>query len=367
MRHTQPEVNMVTEADILKALSTIIDPDFRKDIVSLGFVKTVSIEGNDVSFSIELTTPACPVKEEFRRQAETAVLALDGVDNVKVNMTAKVTAGAQGKQSIPGVANIIAVASGKGGVGKSTTAVNLAVAMAQTGAKVGLLDADIYGPSIPRMMGLSESQPLVNTATRQIAPLENYGVKTISIGYFIEESKAMVWRGPMVSGALNQLLNDVEWNELDYLFVDMPPGTGDAQLTLTQKVPVTGAVLVTTPQDIALLDCRRGIEMFQQVNVPTLGIVENMSQFICPHCGESSAIFAEGGADRLSQEFKTEVLAHIPLDIQTRKDADAGTPIAAAHPDSKQAEAYRALAGEVARKISILNSRKIEIPVVMSS
>ena len=358
---------MVTETDILKALSTIIDPDFKKDIVSLGFVKDVSIDGGNVGFTIELTTPACPVKEEFRRQAEEAVLALADVDNVNVNMTAKVAAAAQGKQGIPGVANIIAVASGKGGVGKSTTAVNLAVAMAQTGAKVGLLDADIYGPSIPRMMGLADSQPLVNSVTKQIAPLENYDVKTISIGYFIEESKAMVWRGPMVSGALNQLLNDVEWGDLDYLFVDMPPGTGDAQLTLTQKVPVTGAVLVTTPQDIALLDCRRGIEMFQQVNVPTIGIVENMSQFICPHCGESSAIFAEGGADRLSQEFKTEVLAHMPLDMQTRKDADAGTPIAAAHPDSNQAAAYRALAGEVARKISILNSRKVNIPVIMSS
>ncbi len=236
---------------------------------------------------------------------------------IVVAVTAEVEAH---RAATKGVSNIIAVASGKGGVGKSTTAVNLAVAMAPTGAKVGLLDADIYGPSIPRMMGLAESQPLVNSVTKQIAPLENYDVKTISIGYFIEESKAMVWRGPMVASALNQLLHDVEWGDLDYLFVDMPPGTGDAQLTLTQKVPITGAVLVTTPQDIALLDFRRGIEMFQQVNVPTIGIVENMSQFICPHCGESSAIFAEGGADRLSQEFKTEVLAHMPLDMQTRKE-----------------------------------------------
>jgi len=356
---------MATEADILKALSTIIDPDFKKDIVSLGFVKDVSIDGGNVGFTIELTTPACPVKEEFRRQAEEAVLALAGVDNVNVNMTAKVAAATQTKQGIPGVANIIAVASGKGGVGKSTTAVNLAVAMAQTGAKVGLLDADIYGPSIPRMMGLADSQPMVNSQTKQIAPLENYGVRTISIGYFIEESKAMVWRGPMVSGALNQLLNDVEWNDLDYLFVDMPPGTGDAQLTLTQKVPVTGAVLVTTPQDIALLDCRKGIEMFRKAHVPALGIVENMSQFICPHCGKASAIFAEGGAERLSQEYKTEVLTHIPLDIKIREKADEGTPIVAAFPDSEQAKLYKTLAGDVARKISIQNSRKIDIPVTV--
>jgi len=359
------EADMASEAEILKALSRIIDPDFGKDIVALGFVKDVHIEGHQASFTIELTTPACPVKEEFRRQAEEAVLALPGINRVNVNMTSRVTAGISDKQAIPGIANIVAVASGKGGVGKSTTAVNLAVAMAQSGARVGLLDADIYGPSVPRMMGLSGFRPEVSSDGKTIYPLENYGVKTMSIGYLVDENKAMIWRGPMVASALGQLLGDVAWGELDYLFVDMPPGTGDAQLTLSQKVPVTGAVMVTTPQDIALLDCRKGIEMFRQVRIPTLGIVENMSQFICPHCGESSPIFAEGGADRLSQEFNTSVLSHIPLNIRIRELSDKGTPVTAALPDSEQAAAYRQLAGEVARKISVLNSRRIDIPVVM--
>ncbi len=355
---------MVAESDILKALSIIIDPDFNKDIVSLGFVKNILIDGGKVAFTIELTTPACPVKEEFRRQADEAVSALSGVEAVDITMSSKVTA-SQGKQGIPGVANIIAVASGKGGVGKSTTAVNLAVAMAQTGARVGLLDADIYGPSVPRMMGLAGYKPEIDHENKSIFPLENYGVKTISIGYLVEDDQAMIWRGPMVASALGQLLTDVVWGELDYLFIDMPPGTGDAQLTLTQKVPVTGTVMVTTPQDIALLDCRKGIEMFKKARVATLGIVENMSQFICPHCGESSPIFAEGGAERLSLEYKTEVLAHIPLDMSIRIKADEGTPIVAAVPDSEQAKIYQALAGEVARKISILNNRKIDIPVIM--
>ncbi|MDQ6997013.1 MAG: iron-sulfur cluster carrier protein ApbC [Mariprofundus sp.] len=355
---------MTTEADILNALSSIIDPDFNKDIVSLGFVKDIAIDGSKVAFTIELTTPACPVKEEFRRQADELVSALAGVREVNITMSSKV-APSQSKRAIAGVANIIAVASGKGGVGKSTTAVNLAVAMAQTGARVGLLDADIYGPSVPRMMGLAGYKPEIDYDNKTFYPLENYGVKTISIGYLVEENQAMIWRGPMVSGALSQLLTDVAWGELDYLFVDMPPGTGDVQLTLTQKVPVTGVVLVTTPQDIALLDCRKGIEMFKKSNVATLGIVENMSQFICPHCGESSPIFAEGGAERLSNEYNTNVLAHIPLDIAIREKCDEGTPIVAAAPDSEQAQLYQKLAGEVARKISILNRRKIDIPVVI--
>jgi len=354
---------MTTEADILKALSSIIDPDFNKDIVSLGFVKNISIDGSKVAFTIELTTPACPVKEAFRQQAEEAVSALPGIDAIDITMSSKVTQSQQDKQALPGVANIIAVASGKGGVGKSTTAVNLAVAMAQTGARVGLLDADIYGPSVPRMMGLAGYKPEVDYDKKIFYPLENYGVKTISMGYLVAETQAIIWRGPMVAGALNQLLTDVTWGDLDYLFVDMPPGTGDVQLTLTQKVPVTGAVLVTTPQDIALLDCRKGIEMFKKANVATIGIVENMSQFICPHCGESSPIFAEGGAQRLSDEYNTEVLAHIPLDIAIREKSDTGTPVVAAMPDSAQARIYQTLAGEVARKISVLNARKINIPI----
>ncbi len=360
------EPTRLNEDAVLKALSTIIDPDFNKDIVTLGFVKAVSIDGGHVAFTIELTTPACPVKEEFRRKAEAAVSAIAGVESVDVTMTSKTTS-AQQKTAIPGVANIIAIASGKGGVGKSTTAVNLAIAMAQTGARVGLLDADIYGPSVPRLMGLAGEQPKMYAEVNQLIPLENYGVKMISMGNLIEEKQAVIWRGPMVASALGQLLTDVAWGELDYLFVDMPPGTGDVQLSLTQKVPVTGSVMVTTPQDIALLDCRKGIEMFRQTRTPTLGIVENMSQFICPHCGEASPIFAEGGAQRLGEEYNTEVLAHIPLDIRIRENSDQGTPIVAANPDSEQAAIYQELAGSVARKVSIANSRKIEIPIVQAN
>ncbi|MDX8392408.1 MAG: iron-sulfur cluster carrier protein ApbC [Mariprofundaceae bacterium] len=354
----------ITEQQVLDALKIIIDPDFDKNIVELGFVKDISIDGGRVAFTIELTTPACPVKEEFKRQAEEFVMAISGVQEVEVNITSQV----QGQKtamgnSIPGIKNIIAVASGKGGVGKSTTAVNLAVALAQTGARIGLLDADIYGPSIPRMMGLEGRKPGIEGKT--ILPLTNYGVTTMSIGFMVPEEQAIVWRGPMVAGALTQLLNDVAWGELDYLVIDMPPGTGDAQLTLSQTVPVTAAVIVTTPQDIALADARKGISMFRKVNIPVLGMVENMSVFICPHCGEASHVFAKGGAERLAQENESKVLAEIPLDIQIREDSDAGTPIVAAHPDSVQAGAYRTLAGEVARNISILNARKVEIPVVM--
>lgn len=239
------------------------------------------------------------------------------------------------EKKIPeGIKNIIAVASGKGGVGKSTTAVNLAVALAQTGAKVGLLDADIYGPSIPQMMGLADHAPKV--IDRVIYPVENYGVKTISIGYMVKEEQAMIWRGPMVSGAVMQLLNDVEWGELDYLIIDLPPGTGDIHLTLVQQVPLTAAVVVTTPQDIALLDCKRGIAMFDKVHVPTLGIVENMSVFVCPHCGESTHIFSADGAEKLAEKQKVDVLAKLPLDLAIREMSDAGTPIAAALPIQKR-------------------------------
>jgi len=356
-------MSTVTEKQVLDALSQIIDPDFGKDIVTLGFVKDVIIESAHISFIIELTTPACPVKEEFRRQAIQLVNAIDGVEDVHVNITSKVQAQNTSMQGIPGIKNIIAVASGKGGVGKSTTAVNLAVALAQTGARMGLLDADIHGPSVPRMMGLDGRRPRVKD--KMIFPLGNFGVTTMSIGFLVPEEQAVIWRGPMVAGALTQLLNDVAWGELDYLVIDLPPGTGDAQLTLTQNVPVTASVIVTTPQDIALIDARKGMSMFRKVNVPVLGVVENMSVFICPHCGGESHIFSQGGAERLAAEHDTRVLAHIPLDMQIREDSDRGTPIVAAHPDSAQAEAYRTLAGEVARHISVLNSRKVDIPVVM--
>jgi len=276
--------------------------------------------------------------------------------------------GANPEKSLPekrmpaGVKNIIAVASGKGGVGKSTTAVNLAVSLAQTGARVGLLDADIYGPSIPQMMGLADRQPEVTD--RVIHPLENYGVKTISIGYMIADDQAMIWRGPMVSGAVMQLLNDVAWGELDYLVVDLPPGTGDIHLTLVQQVPLTAAVVVTTPQDIALLDCKRGIAMFDKVHVPTLGIVENMSAFICPHCGETTHIFSTAGAEKLAEKHKAEILAKLPLDLAIREMSDAGTPITAALPDSEEAGIYRELAEKVIEKVTTLNKRKITIPII---
>ncbi len=270
------------------------------------------------------------------------------------------------EEPLASIQSIIAVASGKGGVGKSTTAVNLAVALAQQGKKVGLLDADIYGPSIPRMMGLQGHKPEVDVKDKHFYPLQNMDVKMMSIGFLVDEKDAVIWRGPMVAGALGQLLTDVKWGALDVLVVDMPPGTGDAQLTLSQKAKLTGAVMVTTPQDIALLDCRKGIEMFRKVRVPTLGIVENMSQFICPHCGESSPIFSEGGAERLSEEFKTEVLAHIPLAMQVREDGDQGFPIVAAHPDSEHAALYRQLAERVSERIATIQKRTINIPIMQA-
>lgn len=268
------------------------------------------------------------------------------------------------KHGLSGIKNIVAVASGKGGVGKSTTAVNLAIAMAQHGYKVGLLDADIYGPSIPNMMGLKGRKPEVDVAGQVLYPIENFGVKVMSIGFLVADDQAMIWRGPMVAGALGQLLKDVSWGELDVLFIDMPPGTGDAQLTLSQTVAVTGAVVVTTPQDIALIDCKKGIQMFDKVHVPTLGIVENMSVFICPHCNGESHIFDQGGAEKLSVEFNTEVIAKVPLNIGIRANGDAGTPIVAALPDSQEAGIYKDMATKVMAKITTINKRKVTIPIM---
>lgn len=346
---------MISKEAVLEALKNVQDPDLHKDIVTLGFVKDLEIRKNSVRFTVELTTPACPVKEELKQQCIDEVKKLDGVDKVEVEMTAAVrTAGAQTARQnlIPGVRNVVAVASGKGGVGKSTVAVNLAIALAAKGARVGLLDADIYGPSIPMMMG--SNQKPASKDGKTIEPVENHGIKMISIGFLIPTDQALVWRGPMVGQAVNQLLRDVNWGELDYMVVDMPPGTGDAQLTLSQSVELVGAVIVSTPQDVALLDARRGVVMFQKVNVPILGIVENMSYFQCPKCGERTNVFGTGGVRKTCETFDVPFLGEIPLHIGIREAGDAGTPITAADPDSHNAAAFKDIAGRLASNISIL-------------
>lgn len=346
----------LTEGDVLNALRPIEDPDFKRSIVDLGFVKNLRIDGGRVSFSIELTTPACPVKDQFREAAREAVNALPGVSEVQVDMTAQ-TRGTrhEGKpEGLEHVHNVVAVASGKGGVGKSTVAVNLALALAESGGKVGLLDCDIYGPSIPLMLGIS-GQPRV-TPEKKILPLESYGLSLMSIGFLAGENAPVIWRGPMVHGVIRQFLADVRWGELDYLVLDLPPGTGDAALTITQTAPLAGAVIVTTPQEVSLIDARKGLRMFQRVNVPVLGIVENMSYFECDGCGKRHAIFGEGGAERAAGELDTEVLVHIPLDPEVVTAGDSGKPTLLARPDSGAAAAFRELAGLVARKLSLLNA-----------
>ena len=346
----------ITEAQVLDALRTVIDPDFHRDIVELGFVKDLRVEGNAVSFRIVLTTPACPVKERFQRQAEEAVrTALPAVKSVTVQMDAQVAAASRAplfENLIPQVKISIAVASGKGGVGKSTVAANLAAALAQTGAKVGLLDADIYGPSMGLMLGVTE-KPKIDDEQKKMIPIKVHGLEVISLGFLLDPDMPVIWRGPMVMKALEQLLKDVAWPELDYMVVDLPPGTGDAQLTLTQKVPLSGAVIVTTPNEVALIDARKGLAMFQKVNVPVLGIVENMSWFVCPHCGGVSDIFSRGGGARTAQQIGVPFLGEIPLDPSVRMAGDGGRPVVLAAPESSVAQAFRDLAGHVAQQASI--------------
>ncbi|MBI2880564.1 MAG: iron-sulfur cluster carrier protein ApbC [Candidatus Tectomicrobia bacterium] len=347
----------MTEEQVLDSLRRIKDPDLGRDIVSLGFVKNLKVEGPRVAFTIELTTPACPVKDQMKAQAEQLVKGLPGVKEVAVQMTAKVPQGrvTANRQAIPGVKNIIAVASGKGGVGKSTVAVNLALALAQFGAVVGLMDSDIFGPSVPLMMNVT-GQPRVGPENR-ILPMQNYGVKLMSMGLLLgdRDDTPIIWRGPMVMQAVTQFVQNVDWGELDYLVVDMPPGTGDAHLTLTQKVPLTGAIIVTTPQDIALLDAKKGLQMFNKVETPILGIVENMSYFLCPHCGERSEIFGYGGGKRMADRYNVPFLGEIPLDIRVRERGDEGRPIVYADPESPVAEAFRNVASAVAARVSAIN------------
>ncbi|MBL8483030.1 MAG: iron-sulfur cluster carrier protein ApbC [Rhodocyclaceae bacterium] len=342
----------VSEQQVQAALKEVIDPNTGKDLVSSRSARNVRVDGDDVSLDVELGYPAKSQIDPLRRMVIQRLKALPGVGNVSANVYQKIVAHSvqRGVKLVPGVKNIVAVASGKGGVGKSTTAVNIALAMVAEGARVGILDADIYGPSQPQMLGITGRPNATDEKT--LEPMEAYGVQAMSIGFLIDADTPMVWRGPMVTSALEQLLNDTGWHDLDYLIVDMPPGTGDIQLTLSQKVPVTGAIIVTTPQDIALLDARKGLKMFEKVGVPILGIVENMSVHICPNCGHESHIFGSGGAARMSQDYEVEVLGQLPLDLSIREQADSGHPTVVADPDGRVAAMYREIARRVGVKIA---------------
>jgi ATP-binding protein involved in chromosome partitioning len=343
----------LSEAQVQSALKALVDPNTGKDLVATRSARNIRISGGDVSLEIELGYPGKSQHEPIRRQVIQALKAA-GAGNVQVSVVSKVVAHAvqRGVKLIPGIKNIIAVASGKGGVGKSTTAVNLALALAAEGASVGILDADIYGPSQPMMLGIA-GRPESKDG-KHLEPMEGHGLQAISIGFLIDLDTPMVWRGPMVTQALEQLLKDTRWRELDYLVVDLPPGTGDIQLTLAQKVPVTGAVIVTTPQEIALIDARKGLKMFEKVGIPILGAVENMSFHVCPQCGHQSHIFGAGGAERMSREYGTELLGQLPLDEAIRSQADSGKPTVVSDPDGPVAEIYRRIARRCAVKIAEL-------------
>lgn len=346
-------MTQISPENILQTLRGIIDPDLKKDIVELGFVRDITIDDGEVSFRIVLTTPACPVKEEMKSRAVELVGALDGVRTVRVTMDAEVPQGRGIKNNvaIPGVRNIIAVSSGKGGVGKSTVAVNLAVALALDGAAVGIMDADVYGPNVPLMLGAGIRQPEINNG--KIVPIQAHGVNMISMAVLVPPDKPMILRGPMLHGVVRQFLTDVDWGDLDYLIVDMPPGTGDVQLSLAQLVPVQGAILVTTPQEVSLSDVRRAVRMFETVNVPILGVIENMSYFIAPDTGTRYDIFGKGGGEKLCSEYGLRMLGQVPLGIEVREGGDNGSPVVVAAPDSPQAKAFRSAAEEMAREISI--------------
>jgi len=342
----------VDQQALLNALQAVTDPNTDQDFVSTKALRNLHITQGDVSFDVELGYPAKSQMPALRHALVAAAQAVPGVDNVSVNMGFKVQAHAvqRGVQLMPNVKNIIAVASGKGGVGKSTTAVNLALALAAEGASVGLLDADIYGPSQPTMMGVQGRPESIDGKTME--PLENYGVQVMSIGFLVDRDEAMVWRGPMATQALDQLLRQTNWRDLDYLIVDMPPGTGDIQLTLSQRVPLTGAVIVTTPQDIALIDARKGIKMFEKVGVPILGIVENMAVHVCQNCGHVEHIFGADGGKKMAAEFEMDYLGALPLNMSIRVQADSGTPSVVADPDGEIAGLYKAVARQVAIKVA---------------
>ncbi len=342
-----------TEAQVMEALSHVIEPELHKDLVTLNMIHNLRIDNGVIDFTVMLTTPACPLKNQIEDEARAAVMSVPGVRNVTVNFDANVPEDRRllSKMDI-GVKNAIAVASGKGGVGKSTIATNLALALAQTGAAVGILDADIYGPNIPLMMGVHERP---RAANGRVLPLHGYGVKLMSMGFLVEEGTPIIWRGPMIHTALRQFLSDVEWGDLDYLVVDLPPGTGDASLSLAQSISLTGAIIVTTPQQVALADVVKGIGMFKQLEVPVLGVVENMSYFVCGHCGERTDIFSHGGGKAVAERVSVTFLGEVPIDPVVRAGGDSGRPVVIAEPESPAAVAIDDIAAKVAAAISVQN------------
>jgi ATP-binding protein involved in chromosome partitioning len=353
----------LTEAAVLEALRVVQDPDLHKDIVTLGFVKRLRLDGGRVSFAIELTTPACPVKDMMRDQARAAVGALPGVSAVEIEMTASVRAASSpdgGRQPVDGVRNIIAVGAGKGGVGKTTVAVNLAAALAQRGSRVAILDGDLYGPNVPIMLGLKTR---LETDGERIVPAERFGIQVVSIGFLTDDDSAVMWRGPMLHGAIQQFFREVRWQDVDYLIVDMPPGTGDVALSLSQSVPVAGAVLVTTPQSVSIADTRRAVQMYRKLNIPTLGLIENMSHFVCPGCGRDADLFGRGGGERLATELAIPFLGDIPLDEPVRAAGDVGVPVVLGAPDSAPARAMMTVAERVAQQVSIASFSRRAIPL----
>jgi ATP-binding protein involved in chromosome partitioning len=355
----------VEQAQVLEALKVVRDPDLNRDIVSLGFVKDLKIDGGRVSFTIELTTPACPVKDQMRDQSRAAVMQLPGVSAVDVQLSAKVreAVGADGgRQPLAGVKNVIAVGAGKGGVGKTTVAVNLAIALAKCGGKVGIVDGDIYGPNVPIMLGIRTQ---LATDGQKIIPAEKYGLKVISMGFLTADDAPIIWRGPMLHGALQQFFREVRWTDLDYLVVDLPPGTGDVSLSLSQTVPVAGAIVVTTPQKVSLADSRRAVAMFKKLNIPPLGIIENMSYFACPNCQHESDIFGHGGGEAMAAELGVPFVGRIPIYQPIREGSDAGVPLMISEPDSPAARAFMSAAERTAAQVSIASYNRPTIPLTV--
>jgi ATP-binding protein involved in chromosome partitioning len=346
---------------VLDALRLVSDPDIRKDIVSLGFVKDLAITDGRVSFTVELTTHACPSKEQLREQATAAVRAVPGVRDVEVQLTAKVRSASQpekGQPPLPGVKNVIAVGAGKGGVGKTTVAVNLALALARCGSRVGILDGDIYGPNIPIMLGLTGTQ--LATDGKRIIPAEKYGVQVVSVGFLTNDDSPVIWRGPMLHQAINQFFKEVAWRDLDYLIVDMPPGTGDVALSLSQTVPVVGSIVVTTPQQVSLADSRRAVRMYQKLSIPPIGIVENMSYFACPNCHHESDIFGHGGGEGLATQMEVPFLGRLPIYQPIREGSDVGIPLVVAEPASVAARSFLTVAERMAAQVSIAAHKAAE-------